>query len=148
MAVIAKMRCDEVLSRGGGTLLPLCSAHDSLPAWPPPRGSITHIGIYGHGPEACDRCAEVAADLSQHYDNMSDAESVSMDGKGSEAIKLMAVPSGNGANDPNAKWAAATPHGELTMTINNPGAWGFFDPGAEYLVEIRKHVPSRGNREV
>lgn len=147
MPVTAKMTCQEVMARGGGTLIPLCAGYDLLDAWPPPREKVQRIGIYGHGPEDCEHCAEAHRWLSTHYDDVEDAESIFLDGKGSEAIKLMAVASGNGADDPNAKWAAATPAGELTMTIDNPRAWGFFDPGEDYIVEIRKHVPNRGKRD-
>lgn len=34
----------------------------------------------------------------------------------------------------NEQWAKATPGGNLTMTISNPGAQGFFTPGKSYFL--------------
>jgi hypothetical protein len=44
---------------------------------------------------------------------------------------------------PNSEWATATPAGQLEMTIHNPAALRYFEPGEEYVVEIRKRMPQR-----
>jgi hypothetical protein len=47
------------------------------------------------------------------------------------------------AGGPNSEWATATPMAKLEMQINNPAALRYFDPGAEYVVEIRRRMPQR-----
>lgn len=139
MAITAKMQCNTVSSYGGGVWLPLCAAYGVVESWPPPSDDLSAQGsIYGHGEGECQNC-------DVHAEQTDGKRMVFQRGKGSESVKLSAVASGD-PDDPNTKWSAATPHGVLEMTINNPQAWEFFDPGAEYMVEVRRHVPSRGNR--
>lgn len=142
MAVVAKMACNEVSATGGGTSVPLCMAHDVVEAWPP---EINHGTIYGHGEGECARCDELTARLVAQDKDWEGARIAYLPGKGSERITLGAVMSG-GPDDPNAAWAAATPSGMLELQIDNPKAWGFFDPGAEYIVKITRHVPARARQ--
>jgi len=58
-------------------------------------------------------------------------------GKSLENVVLQPVSSG-GPDDPNQSFAQATPSGKLEMTIDNPAAWGYLEPGIEYFVEIRR----------
>lgn len=37
---------------------------------------------------------------------------------------------------PNKSWSKATPSGEIRMTITNPEAVSFFEPGKEYFVDF------------
>ncbi len=60
-----------------------------------------------------------------------------------ESIELAAV-SAKGEDDPNRDWASATPTGHLTMTIQNPEAWGYVVPGAQYRVTIERIRGPRG----
>lgn len=147
MAVIMKMYCEEVTERGGGVLLPLCRAHEVLEAWPPAEEHLSTTGIYHHGIDPdedglCSRCSELSRDITR-LDGLTVSSYYNPKGKGSESITLKAV---KGNSEDNAEWAAATPSGELTCTIDNPGAWDFYEVGVDYIVEIRRHVPSRGNR--
>lgn len=41
-------------------------------------------------------------------------------------------------SEENKRWAKYTPSGRLELTITNPAAFGFFEPGDEYLVTIEK----------
>lgn len=59
-----------------------------------------------------------------------------------EEVEWRAVYSEDDDN-PNSDWAEATPDGQLRLTINNQDALGFAEPGAEYIVEIRKHMPQK-----
>jgi hypothetical protein len=52
-----------------------------------------------------------------------------------EQINCLAVADDS---ETNKAWSEATPAGQLTMTISNPGAQGFFQAGKEYIVEIRE----------
>ena len=36
----------------------------------------------------------------------------------------------------NKEWFRATPAGWLSMTIDNPGAWGRFEQGGEYYIDF------------
>ena len=54
-------------------------------------------------------------------------------GKGSEEVALGAV-----YGKENEPWSSATPSGVLNMTINNPSAMGFFEPGEHYILTIEK----------
>ena len=47
----------------------------------------------------------------------------------------------------NAQWAMATPSGKLELQIQNPAALRQFEPGVDYVVEIRKRMPSRARGE-
>jgi hypothetical protein len=51
--------------------------------------------------------------------------------KWSENIRLSAVYS-NDKNSPNYSFSEATPYADFTMSISNPGAFGFFVEGKEY----------------
>jgi hypothetical protein len=58
-------------------------------------------------------------------------------------VKLGAVGEDKGVN---TKWATATPQGNLEMTIENPDAFDYLEPGVEYFLEIRKAQPSKARR--
>lgn len=62
-----------------------------------------------------------------------------------EQVRLDAVYSDDPENS-NHLWSKWTPSGQLDMLITNPDALRFLQPGVEYIVEIRRHVPERGNR--
>ena len=53
-----------------------------------------------------------------------------------DAIKLSAAYS-SAPGSPNAQWSKWTPSGELSMTISNPPARGFFEAGEEYEILIQ-----------
>ena len=150
MPVVAKMTTAHVNAPGGGWHGPLCQAFRHAPSWPPPEDCLSSATYYGHGPGDCARCDELAAELPElddsHHSRQGQPRSVSIPGKGREEVRLQAVASG-GEDDPNREWAAATPDGHVELTIANPGAWGFFKPGVDYIVEFREHVPARGRRE-
>lgn len=116
--------------------MPVCEAKKIVDSWPPPEEGPVHAnkvgsGYYGHDDSEGGCCYDPDGIIA-----------VTFEGKGSEAVKLMAVTSG-GEDDPNRAWSAATPHAETVMTINNPGAWGFFEVGQEYLVRFTKHQPAK-----
>jgi len=50
-----------------------------------------------------------------------------------ELVKLQAV---TGGSDENKQWSKYTPSGSLHLTIDNPGAQEFFEPGKEYFVDV------------
>lgn len=52
---------------------------------------------------------------------------------GGEEIGLTAV---YGKEGVNAEWSKATPTGDLSMTISNPDAQGYFVPGKDYYLDI------------
>lgn len=54
-----------------------------------------------------------------------------------DSIRLDAVYSDN-PEDPNYSWSQATPFGNLTATISNPTARGFFTQGKKYLISIQE----------
>ena len=140
MALIAKMTCNERTERGGGTYLPLCKAERILDSWPPSNSSST--AIYGHGEGECADCDRLSETVGEPA-LVGHARSTVIDGKGQEQIVLNAVSSGGGPDDPNGKWAAASPYGKLELTIDNPEAWDYIVPGADYYVEVRRVVPKR-----
>lgn len=59
-------------------------------------------------------------------------------------VKLRAVSRG----DDNKEWAAATPNGELSLTIKNQGAADQFAPDQEWFVDLipvpAEHVGAEG----
>lgn len=55
--------------------------------------------------------------------------------KESETINLHAVYSSD-PNSDNAQWSKWTPAGSVQMTINNPAAFGAFEPGKEYFLDF------------
>jgi hypothetical protein len=55
-----------------------------------------------------------------------------------ENIALSAVYAEDGINK---QWASSTPCGQLTLTIDNPAAQGFFSAGKEYIVTVREAQP-------
>ena len=61
-------------------------------------------------------------------------------GTSSEEIELNAVgpAAGTDPDKGNSQWAMASPAGKLTMTIHNPGAWDYVQPGFEYRITIEK----------
>jgi hypothetical protein len=63
-----------------------------------------------------------------------------------EAVTLTAVsmPKGDDPDQTNAQWAMASPSGQLTITIHNPAAFGYVQPGLDYRVTIER---IRGPRE-
>jgi len=58
-------------------------------------------------------------------------------GHGSQEVKLSAVYDSKD-NEENNQFARATPNGNLTMTVDNPNAAGFFKPGSEYFLDIHE----------
>ena len=36
----------------------------------------------------------------------------------------------------NEEWAKYTPSGHVTLTIDNPNCWGYFQEGKEYLLDF------------
>ncbi len=53
--------------------------------------------------------------------------------KYNETVSLLAVYANIG---PNAEWSKATPAGHVSLTIDNPKAWGHFKKGAFYFVDF------------
>ena len=56
-------------------------------------------------------------------------------GDGYEEVFLWAVWGGS-TNAEDNQFSAATPSGELKMTISNPNAFGFFKPEGKYYLDI------------
>lgn len=52
-----------------------------------------------------------------------------------ETVSLSPVYSSDPENE-NAKWAAATPSGQITMTIGNRDAMGKFEEGKSYFIDF------------
>lgn len=50
-------------------------------------------------------------------------------------VEVAASPVGD-VKETNKSWAAATPSGELKMSISNPAAVDFFDLGKEYYLDF------------
>lgn len=146
MATKMKMVCRQVVQQGGGAYLPLCIAHEQAKTWPLPRESYFESGMIGHE-EECEDCAAVRMGLDSEHDIDSahrggKIRAALVPGVSREEVRLEAVAGGPG----NEQWSLATPSGSLEASIDNPAVWGTFKPGTEYIVEIREHVPSRGNR--
>lgn len=140
MPLAAKMTVANVSKSGGGTNLPACVAQRTLDAWPPANWEEDpdvqtqgggYSGYYGHETEEGGCCHNEYGIIS-----------VRVPGQGMENVKLTAVATGD-PNDPNHEWAIATPSGTLEMDIANPEAWGFFEPGMEYIIKITKHQPTK-----
>ena len=72
------------------------------------------------------RCSEVR-------DAFTTSTATSPSEKYAEVVTLHAVAATDG---PNAEWAKYTPSGQLTMQIDNPGAWGRFEQGKEYFLDL------------
>lgn len=66
-------------------------------------------------------------------------------GKNQEEVTLAAVYSDD-EDDPNYSYSKATPQGHLELTVDNEDAWGYFEPGVEYVVEIRKYQPQKARK--
>lgn len=62
--------------------------------------------------------------------------------KNNERVILTAVYSPDPA-DENYSYSQATPSAHLTMTINNPQAFGFFEKGQEYVLTFEKSAESK-----
>lgn len=141
MPIAAKMTVAHVKQSGGGAWLTPCIAQRVLDAWPPanweddPNVSRSGSGYYGHDYEEGGCCHNEYGILA-----------VLRPGQSMESVRLTAVASGE-PGDPNQAWAAATPSGHLEMDIANPEAWGFFEPGVEYLVRITKFQPSKARTD-
>lgn len=56
-------------------------------------------------------------------------------GVNSETPALAAV---TATSEENKTWSQHTPSGRLELQITNPSAFGFFEPGEEYVVIIEK----------
>jgi hypothetical protein len=50
-------------------------------------------------------------------------------------VEISASPVGD-AKETNKSWSAATPSGELKMSISNPAAVDFFELGKEYYLDF------------
>lgn len=124
MAIVARMQATEVVQRGGGQWVP-CECDDSSG-----EAHLTEeiFRTHHYGTPAWLRGAKwVRRD---------------MNAQGSESIRLTAV-SAKDQEDPNRDWAEASPSGELTLTINNPGAFDYVTAGGVYRVTIEKIRPPR-----
>lgn len=55
--------------------------------------------------------------------------------KSGEKVDMHPVCSSDPA-DPNYSFSKATPSGDISLTITNPTAFGFFQEGQEYLIEF------------
>ena len=120
MALLAKFNCSNVQQFGNGRYV-LCDEGD--------EGAVKgHPASYYLEP----------GDADEHWQRWEP-------GISNINVELNAVASG-GPDDPNQSFAAATPSGKLTMTIQNPAAFGFFEPGQEYVIEIRKAQPQKARR--
>lgn len=60
---------------------------------------------------------------------------VTKDSGGNEMVNLSAV-----YGDDNKPWSKFTPNGDLSMTISNPEAQGFFEPNVDYYLDVTKVV--------
>lgn len=58
---------------------------------------------------------------------------VTKDSAKTEIVQLHAVTSNS---EDNKSWSKWTPAGALSMTISNPEAQGYFEPGKEYFLDI------------
>lgn len=107
------------------------------------------VGTAGQRYEACGEDdegamrAEDAQGLDSYYGRppwLANATHVRLTklGQSSESFTLTAVSAKDDVDDPNRSWAVATPSGELKMSVNNPEAWGYIVPGAEYRVTIER----------
>lgn len=67
-------------------------------------------------------------------------ETSNNDGKVGEDVELWAVYSSD-PSSPNYSFSKATPSARLTAHVSNPGAFGFFEPGAEYDVTFTRVAP-------
>lgn len=56
--------------------------------------------------------------------------------KRAEEVNLYAVTSTDPTN-PNYSWAKSTPLGNCSLTIENEGAFGHFQPGKEYVLTFQ-----------
>lgn len=167
MATIAKMYCSQVVVSGGSAYVPICTAHKIMDQWPPSEEQLGTSGMYGHDVGDCHECQDL---MEAHPDLFFDGpvrggsygemtvndeghtmgmvpkvRAVVIPGRSGEQVTLTAVKSG-AIDDPNNAWALATPDGSVELHIDNPLAWGKFEPGREYYVEIREVVPQRGRR--
>ena len=57
-----------------------------------------------------------------------------------ETVKLSAVVGMDGDNE---DWSKYTPSGSVEMSIDNPGAQGFFKPGADYFLDFEEVVKEK-----
>jgi hypothetical protein len=57
--------------------------------------------------------------------------------KQSEQVFLSPVYSSD-PNTENYSFSQATPSGQISLWISNPGAWGYFERGAEYVIDFNK----------
>lgn len=73
---------------------------------------------------------QIAAKMTSWSDPVKENES--------ERVQLNAVYADKGINK---EWAKYTPAGQLSLTIDNPKAQGFFKKGVEYMVTIREALP-------
>lgn len=141
MPLEAMFQVNKAVAYGGGVWLPLCKAWSVAESWPPHPDSLNSLSPQpGHEEGECERCDRLSTDLRDGGEH-EDARAVFVPGKSMEEVELQAVYSSD-PESPNYEWAQATPAGNLTMTISNPEAWGFFEPGAEYRLRITKHIPA------
>lgn len=117
MALVARMAATTVTASGGGRYVS-CGPDD--------EGAIdidkANVDTYYGRPPWFEGATHVRLD--------EEAQS-------SEAVVLTAV-SAKGKDDPNRAWAAASPAGTLSLTIQNPDAFGQIQPGATYRVTIER----------
>ena len=125
MAIVAKMSVTKVMGYGAGRLVPCEEGDEGAIATKDAPGANSWYGV----------CSW-----------LKDAEFVRMaPGTSQESWELQAVSSKGEADDPNREWAAATPSGQLTLTVNNPECFGYVEPGREYRVTIERIRGPRDN---
>lgn len=109
---------------------------------------FTCLEVHEHGPgryEPCDEHDEGAVRARATIYTPDGADPGWMRyvrGKHHERVVMAPVTSG-GPDDPNAQWAEASPSGSFEMQIDNPGAWGYFEVGQDYRLEITKRQPQK-----
>lgn len=116
MGVVAKMVCTKVDAQGGLVWKP-CTED-----YPGARRPAEVFENYTYGVPGW----------------LKDAEWVAQE-PGTQSVTVALQPvSAKGQDDPNREWAEASPTGEFRMTIQNPAAMAYYEPGVTYLVETRK----------
>jgi len=115
MAVVAKMQCVEATARATQHWVACAAEH------PDAQPLEAFNGWYGLAPWL--EGAEAIRPVTGH---------------GSTDVSFKAVSAQGEKDDPNREWAAYTPAGALSMTINNPSLLRHFEPGVEYRVTIEK----------
>jgi hypothetical protein len=118
MAIVAKMSVTKVTASGSGHLVPCEETDEGAIATETAPGAVSWYGVMKWLGDA--KFVRLAPGTSQ------------------ETWELQAVSTKGEADDPNREWAAATPAGQLTLTVNNPECFGYVEPGREYRITIER----------